>query len=167
VRVTAVNGQELAEPLVFNPGENLASQECPQNGKDRQLVFQTQTFPALDLQLTRKMFVPHNVAFLRWLNVVTDTGPHPVSVSLALLGLLGSGTNTRITRTSTGEPGLSSQVQWFTTARQAPEGTFSRQPKLGFVVQGPGSPRRAWRSTASGGRASSTHRRSNRARRRS
>src|SRR5262247_889672 len=49
-----VNVQQLADPLLFNPGENLASQECPQNGKNRQLVFQTQTFPLLDLQLTRK-----------------------------------------------------------------------------------------------------------------
>jgi hypothetical protein len=137
--VTAVNGQELADALLFNPGENLASEECPQNGKNRQLVFQTQTSPMLDLQLTRKVFVPHNGAFLRWLNVVTNTGPQPVSVSLALLGLLGSGTDTRITSTSTGEPGLSSQVQWFTTAQQTPEGTLSRQPKLGFVVQGPGA----------------------------
>src|SRR5262245_58840272 len=137
--VTAVDGQALADPLVFNPGENLASEDCPQGGKNRQLVFQTQTFPALNLQLTRKVFVPHNAAFLRCLNVVTNTGPHPVSVSLALLGLLGSGTATRITSTSTGEPGLSSQVQWFTTAQQTPEGTPSRQPKLGFVVQGPGA----------------------------
>jgi hypothetical protein len=137
--VTAVNGQELADPLVFNPGENLASEECPQNGKNRQLVFQTQTFPVLNLQLTRKVFVPHNAAFLRWLNVVTNIGPHPMSVSLALRGLLGSGTDTRITSTSTGDPGLSSQVQWFTTAQQTPEGTSSRQPRLGFVVQGPGA----------------------------
>jgi hypothetical protein len=137
--VTAVNSQELADPLVFNPGANLASEECPQSGKNRQLVFQTQTFPVLNLQLARKVFVPHNAAFVRWLNVVTNTGPNPVSVSLALLGLLGSGTDTRITSTSTGDPGLSSQVQWFTTAQQTPEGTFSRQPKLGFVVQGPGA----------------------------
>src|SRR5262249_33265366 len=137
--VTAVNGQELADPLVFNPGQNLASEECPQGGRNRQLVFQTQTFPALDLQLTRKVFVPHNAAFLRWLNVVTNTGPLPVSVSLSLLGLLGSGSDTRITSTSTGAPGLSSQVHWFTTAQKTPAGTRSRQPKLGFVVQGPGA----------------------------
>ena len=70
--VTAVNGQELAAPLLFNPGENLASEECPQNGKNRQLVFQTQTFPSLNLQLPRKVFVPRNAPFLRWLNVVTN-----------------------------------------------------------------------------------------------
>src|SRR5262249_39913228 len=109
--VTGVNGQDLAAPVVFNPGETMESEECPQNGRTRQLVFQTQTFPLLALQLTRKVFVPHNAAFLRWLNIVTNTGPQPVSVSLALLGLLGSGTDTRITSTSTGEPGLTSQVQ--------------------------------------------------------
>jgi hypothetical protein len=46
----------------------------------------------------------------------------------------------RITATSTGDSGLTSNVQWFTTAQQVPKGSTSLEPKLGFVVQGPGSP---------------------------
>jgi hypothetical protein len=138
--VTALNGVPLPSPLLFNPSESLAAEDCPQNGKNRQLSFQTQAFPAQNLTLTRKVFVPSNGEFLRWMNIVTNTGPVPVNVSVALRGLLGSGTDTRVTATSTGDAGLSSNVQWFTTAQQTPKNTFSTQPKLGFVVQGPGAP---------------------------
>jgi hypothetical protein len=110
---------------VFSPGENLASE----NGRRaaRTASSSSRRRPsAINLQLTRKVFVPQNPAFLRWLNVVTSTGPYPVSLSLALLGLRGSGTAIRITSTSTGDPGLSSQVQWSTTAQERP-----RAPSLG------------------------------------
>ena len=137
--ITAVNGINLPNALLFNPGENLVSQDCPQNGSNRQLNFETQTYPAVNLQITRKVFVPSNGEFLRWVNVVTNTGPTAQTVSIALRGLLGSGNSTRITSTSTGDSGLSSNVQWFTTAQQTPKGTFSTEPKLGFVVQGPGA----------------------------
>ncbi len=138
--VTALNGVPLPVPLLFNPGEGLAAEECPQNGKNRQLVFQTQAFPARNLTLTRKVFVPSNGEFLRWMNIVTNTGSVPVNASVTLRGLLGSGTATRVTATSTGDAGLSSNALWFTTAQQTPKNTFSTQPKLGFVVQGPGAP---------------------------
>jgi hypothetical protein len=137
--VTAIDGVPLPAPLLFNPGENLAAEECPQNGQNRQLVFQSQAFPAVNLALTRKVFVPNNGEFLRWLNVVTNTGPGPVTVGVALRGLLGSGSETRVTNTSTGDSGLSSNVLWFTTAQQVPKNSTSLQPKLGFVVQGPGA----------------------------
>ncbi len=136
--VTAVGGQSLLLPLLYNPGEGLAGEECPQSGKNRQLVFQPQTYPLQNLSITRKVFVPNNGEFLRWLNVVTNTGASPVSVSVALRGLLGSGTSTRVTNTSSGSSGLGSNVQWFTTAQQTPKGVRSTEPKLGFVVQGPG-----------------------------
>lgn len=137
--VTAINGQNLPSALLYNPGEGLASQDCPQNGSNRQLNFQTQTYALANLQITRKVFVPSNGEFLRWLNIVTNTGPTAQTVSIALRGLLGSGSDTRITSTSTGDSGLTSNAQWFTTAQQTPKGTFSTEPKLGFVVQGPGA----------------------------
>ncbi len=137
--VTALDGVNLRNPLVFNPGEGLAAEDCAQNGSNRQLTFQSQSFPAANLQITRKVFVPNNGEFLRWLNIVTNTGPAPQTVSIALRGLLGSSSNTRVTATSTGDSGLTSNVQWFTTAQQTPKGTFSTQPKLGFVVQGAGA----------------------------
>lgn len=137
--ITAVNGQNLPRGLLFNPGEGLASEDCPQSGTNRQLNFQTQAFPAVNLQVTRKVFVPNNGEFLRWLNIITNTGPTAMNVSVTLRGQLGSGDSTRVTATSTGDSGLTSGVQWFTTAQQTPKGTFSTEPKLGFVVQGPGA----------------------------
>src|SRR5262245_7790260 len=68
--ITGTNGINLPNGIVYNPGEGLASEECPQSGDNRQLVFQTQSFPALNLQVTRKVFVPNNGEFLRWLNIV-------------------------------------------------------------------------------------------------
>ena len=54
--ITAVNGQKLAVPLVFNPGQALAGQDCPDsNGKNKQLDFATQTFSAQNLALTRML----------------------------------------------------------------------------------------------------------------
>jgi hypothetical protein len=44
---------------------------------NRQLTFQTQTFDALGLAVTRKVFVPTNAEFVRWLNIVTNTGTEP------------------------------------------------------------------------------------------
>jgi hypothetical protein len=138
--ITAIDDRALPSPLVFNPGEELATEECPQGGKNRQLVFQTQSFPLANLTLTRKVLVPSDGKFLRWLNVITNTGETPTTPSIALRGVLGSGTDTRVTSTSTGDYGLSSAVAWFTTAQQVPPNAFSTQPKLGFVVQGAGGP---------------------------
>jgi hypothetical protein len=137
--ITGTNGTNLPNGIVYNPGEGLASEECPQSGNNRQLVFQAQSFPLLNLQVTRKVFVPNNGEFLRWLNIVTNTGSTAQTVSIGLVGRLGSGTDTRITSTSTGDSGLTGNAQWFTTAQQTPKGTNSTEPKLGFVVQGPGA----------------------------
>ncbi|MCW5889398.1 MAG: hypothetical protein KIT14_02475 [bacterium] len=141
--VSAVNGVNLPNPIVFNTGEGLLAEDCPQNGKNRQLTFQTQNVPAFDLALTRKVFVPNNDEFARWLNVVTNTGTTERSVTLTLRGLLGSGSNTRVTSTSTGGSSVSAADNWFATAQQTPANNRSLQPRMGFVVQGDGAPSRA------------------------
>jgi hypothetical protein len=64
--ITGFNGVKLPEGLLFNPSEQLASEDCSQNGTNRQLNFQTQQFPNLNLAVTRKVFVPNNGDFLRW-----------------------------------------------------------------------------------------------------
>lgn len=141
--VSAVNGVNLPTPVVFNTGEGLLAEDCPQDGKNRQLTFQTQNVPAFDLQLTRKVFVPNNDEFARWLNIVTNTGSTERTVTLTLRGLLGSGDSTRVTATSTGGSGVSSADNWFATAQQTAANNRSLQPRLGFVVQGDGAPSRA------------------------
>jgi hypothetical protein len=130
----------VPSPRVFNPGEGLAAEECPQNGTNRQLVFQTQSFDDLGLQVTRKVFVPNNSDFVRWMNIVTNTGTAPIQVGVSLRGLLGAGSQTQITSTSSGNTSITTQDEWFTTAQQtASPNDRSLQPRLGFLVQGAGA----------------------------
>src|SRR5262245_37788311 len=70
--ITGINGVKLSNGLLYNPSEQLASEDCPQNGTNRQLNFQTQQFPNLNIAVTRKVFVPNNGDFLRWMNVITN-----------------------------------------------------------------------------------------------
>src|SRR5262245_65941278 len=55
--ITAVNGQDLPSPEPFNTGQKLDSQECPQNGNNRQLVFQTPNFTVHHIQVSCQVYV--------------------------------------------------------------------------------------------------------------
>ena len=136
--ISGVNGQRLSLPLVFNPGQ-AASEECTQEGKNRQLVFATQPFAEQNLAVTRKVYVPNNQEWVRWLNIVTNTGPSPNQVGISLLGLIASGDNTKVVNTSTGDSSLTKTDLWFTTAQSVPQGVTSFMPRIGYVVQGPGA----------------------------
>jgi hypothetical protein len=135
--ITAVNGQKLAAPLVFNPGQALAGQECPDsNGKNKQLDFASQTFSAQNLTLARKVYVPSNQEWARWLNIVTNTGSASTQVTITLLGLIGSGSATQVVTTSSGDNSLTIGDLWFTTQQNV---SNSLEPSIGYVVQGPGA----------------------------
>jgi hypothetical protein len=137
--IAGVNGQRLDTPFAFNPGQ-AAGQDCPDsNGKNKQLIFASQTFSAQNLTLTRKVFVPSGQDWVRWLNIVTNTGPNPIQPTIALLGLLASADQTNIINTSTGDSLLTTADLWFTTAEKVPQGRTSLQPRIGYVVQGPGA----------------------------
>ena len=137
--ISGANGAALPQPLVYNPGTPLAAEDCVQNNANRQLTFQTQTFGAVGLAVTRKVFVPNNAEFVRWLNIVTNTGTQPTQVGITLQGMLGSGSNTKVTATSTGDSTITSGDLWWTTAQSVPQGQRSSQPRIGFAVQGPGA----------------------------
>jgi hypothetical protein len=137
--VVGYGGQSLAQPDVYNPAMPLASTECEQKGQNRQLVFEPQTFASRNLQLQRKVFVPSNDDYARWLSIVTNTGTETAEVDVALLGRLASTDNTTVKATSTGDSSLGVQDTWFTTAQVLPDNLQSFQPKLGFVVQGAGA----------------------------
>jgi len=137
--VTAVNGVKLSQPLIFNPGAPLAAEGCPANGKNRELSFATQAFAAEELALTRKVHVPHNKEWVRWQNIVSNTGTSTKQVTITLLGVLASGTDTKVVDTSTGNTSLTTAESWFTTAQSVPSGIPSTQPRIGFVLQGPGA----------------------------
>src|SRR6516162_1622864 len=141
--ITGANGVKLPSPLVFNPGQP-ATQDpnCIQNGQSRQLIFATENgpgFAAANLQVTRKVFVPNNSDFVRWLNIVTNTGSTPQEVGITLDGLLGAGSNTKIGATSSGDTTVTAADTWFTSGQSVPQGAHSTQPTVGFVLQGDGA----------------------------
>jgi len=136
--VNSVNGQTLGSPLVFNPAQPLAGEDCPDsNGNNQELLFPTQTFPAMNLSMTRKVFVAHNTAYARWLNIVTNTGPSPAQVGIVLRGLIASANQTKIVATSNGGA-LNASSLWFTSAQSVPQGEKSFEPRIGYVVQNVG-----------------------------
>ncbi len=141
--ITGANGVALPAPIVFNPGQPAASDTgCMQNGQSRQLIFATQGSPALNaanLSVTRKVFVPNNSDFVRWLNIVTNTGSTPQQVGITLDGLLGAGSNVKIGTTSSGDTTVTAGDTWFTSGQKVPQGTHSTQPTVGFVIQGDGA----------------------------
>ena len=137
--ISGINGERLVAPLVFNPGQTLAGEDCPDgNGRNKQLVFPTQTFAAQNLAVTRKVYVPSNQDWVRWLNIVTNTGAVSIRPTITLLGLLASGDDTKLVNTSDGDSSLTTADLWFTTAERVPQGSTSFQPRMGYVVQGPG-----------------------------
>ena len=132
--ITSMNGVPLPSPQVFNPGAPLAGQDCTANGKEQQLIFASQAIPALNLTLTRKVFVSRNKPYARWLNIVTNTGPNAAQVGITLRGLIGSANETKVTNTSNGGT-LNAQTNWFTSSQIVPQGFKSLEPKIGYVVQ--------------------------------
>lgn len=137
--LSGFNGAALPAQIVYNPGTGLASEDCASNGKNRQLNFQPQPLSNLNLTLTRQVYVPDNADWVRWLNIVTNTGSAATQVGITLQGLLGSGNQTKVASTSTGDSTVTAQDLWFTTAQSVPQGQTSLQPRIGFVVQGPGA----------------------------
>lgn len=136
--ISSLNGQNLPSPLVFNPAQP-ATPDCPNSdGSNRELVFQTQAFPASNLTLTRKVFVPHNHPWVRWLNIVNNTGSTAAQVGITLRGFIASANQTKIVATSDGGT-LGKTSLWFTSAQQVPQGAHSSEPRIGYVLQGPGA----------------------------
>lgn len=137
--ITGINGTALPTPLVYNPAEGV-SEDCNQDNKNRQLNFQPQQLPGVGLTVSRSVYVSHNAAFVRWLNVVTNDDSAPKQVGITLQGLLGSQSDTKIGATSSGDSNVNAGDLWFTSGQSVPQGTQSTQPTVGFVVQGDGAP---------------------------
>jgi hypothetical protein len=141
--ITGAHGVALPSAIVFNPGQPAASDgSCMQNGQSRQLLFATDpnpAFAALNLQVTRQVYVPDNSDFVRWLNIVTNTGSTAQEVGITLRGLLGAGPNTKIGATSSGDTTVTAGDLWFTSGQSVPQGSHSTEPTVGFVIQGDGA----------------------------
>jgi len=115
-----------------------ATTECTgaTSGVNRQVVFPVQTSGTIKMQ--RKVFVPDNDAFARWLNYFTNTGATPVTVTAVIANNLGSDSNTVITGSSNGNNTAEVTDTWVTTFQNY-SGTTSSDPRLGHVLQGLGA----------------------------
>lgn len=103
----------------------------------RQVILPTETIGALSVQ--RKVFVPDNDAFARWLNVFTNTSGSSVSFNMIASNNLGSDSNTTIVSSSSGDAAATTADLWVTTFQNF-SGTTSSDPRLGHVLAGPGAP---------------------------
>ena len=99
----------------------------------RQVVFSTQT--SGQLQMSRKVYVPTDDTFARWLNVFTNTGGTPITFTMVTANNLGSDSNTRIVSSSNGNNTAELSDTWVSTF-QSYSGNTSSDPRLGHVLQG-------------------------------
>jgi hypothetical protein len=102
---------------------------------NRQVVFPVQTTG--NLQIHRKVFVPDNDAFARFLNYFTNTGGTPQTVTAVIANNLGSDNNTRIVNSSNGNNTAEVTDTWITSFQNYgnPTATTSSDPRLGHVLQ--------------------------------
>ncbi|HXY42020.1 MAG TPA: hypothetical protein VEQ10_20255 [Vicinamibacteria bacterium] len=115
-----------------------AASECmgAASGVNRQIVFPTMTSGTL--QISRKVFVPDNDSFARWMNTVKNTDSSPATVTLVTANNLGSDANTLIVTSSDGNATADVTDTWVTTFQNY-SGATSSDPRLGHVLQGKGA----------------------------
>jgi hypothetical protein len=116
-----------------------ATTECPGpvSHVNRQVVFPPQV--SGNIQMSRKVFVPDNDEFGRWLNIFTNTGGSPQTVTMVTSNNLGSDTKTKIVATSQGGTTINTSDTWVTTFQDF-TGNTTTDPRLGHVLQGAGAP---------------------------
>jgi hypothetical protein len=145
---TVANCQTDDANFVIYNNNGPATTECKGgiSGVDRQVVFPVQTIgPANShnrltgsIQVQRKVFVPDNDSFARWLNYFTNTGATPQTVTMVVANNLGSDTNTKVVTSSDGNNTAAVTDSWVTSFQNY-SGTTSSDPRLGHVFQGPGA----------------------------
>ncbi|HXO10141.1 MAG TPA: Ig-like domain-containing protein [Solirubrobacteraceae bacterium] len=104
----------------------------------RQFLFKTQKINGLNV--SRDVFVPSNDSFARWLNVVTNPGTSPATVTVQTGNNLGSDNNTVVTATSAGNTTPTTSDTWVATFQNFNGGVTTSDPRLGHVMRGPGAP---------------------------
>lgn len=120
--------------VIYNRNGGVTT-EC--NG--RQVVFNPQTIASLGVVMSRKVFVPSNDSFARWLNIFTNTGSSPVTFGVLTTNNLGSDSNTRIVSSSNGNNVAEITDTWVSTFQNF-TGRTTSDPRLGHVLQGVGAP---------------------------
>ncbi|MCX5771460.1 MAG: CSLREA domain-containing protein, partial [Candidatus Hydrogenedentes bacterium] len=121
----------LIERTIEVPYVNNGPASVEANG--RQIAFPPQMVDTLEF--SRKVFVPEDDTFCRWLNIVTNTGSDPEKVLLIIEGNLGSDGNTLLVDTSNGNTTAETDDTWLVTMQDFAGGTSS-DPRLGHILQG-------------------------------
>ncbi len=104
---------------------------------EREIVFATETL-LTNIDVSRKVFVPTNDSFARWLNIFHNTGATTQTFYIAIANNLGSDANTRIVSSSDGDASPELSDNWITTFQNY-SGTTSSDPRLGHILQGQGA----------------------------
>ncbi|HSU82607.1 MAG TPA: hypothetical protein VLR69_09320 [Thermoanaerobaculia bacterium] len=117
-----------------------ATTECTgaTSGVNRQVVFPVQNVASLNVNMWRKVYVPDNDSYARWLNYFQNTGATPVTLTAVIANNLGSDSNTVIVTSSNGNATAETTDTWVTTFQNY-SGTTSSDPRLGHVFQGAGA----------------------------
>jgi len=125
--------------VIYNQN-GAATTECTgaASGVNRQVVFPVQTVASPSVQMWRKVYVPDNDAYARWLNYFKNTGATPVTLTAVIANNLGSDSNTTIVTSSNGNATAETSDTWVTTFQNY-SGTTSSDPRLGHVFQGVGA----------------------------
>jgi uncharacterized repeat protein (TIGR01451 family) len=103
---------------------------------NRQYVFGAQTIGPLSVQ--RKVFVPNNDQFIRWMNIFTNTSGSSATFNMITSNNLGSDANTRIVTTSSGDNVVTTADTWVTSFQNF-SGSTSSDPRIGHVMWGSGA----------------------------
>ena len=105
----------------------------------RQVVLPTQNINNT-LSVSRKVFVPDNDQFIRWLDIVTNTTGTTQTVSLITSNNLKAGSSTNVFGSSTGVTGsitATLNAPYWVGTFQNYSGSTSSEPRLGHVLYGP------------------------------
>ncbi len=108
---------------------------------NRQVKYPNKTIGGLSV--TRKVFVPTNDRFIRWMNFFTNTTGSPITFTMITSTNLGSDSNTKIVSSSSGDNVATTADTWVTSFQNfnsATVGTTSTDPRIGHVMWGPGAP---------------------------
>ncbi len=104
---------------------------------NRQFVMPAQTIGGLSVQ--RKVYVPTNDRYIRWMNFFTNTTGAPITFTMITSNNLGSDSNTLIATSSSGDAVVTPGDLWATTFQNF-SGMFSTDPRIAHVMQGSGAP---------------------------
>jgi len=104
---------------------------------NRQFVLPAKAIGGLSVQ--RKVYVPTNDRYVRWMNFFTNTTGAPITFTMVTSNNLGSDSNTIVVTTSSGDAIVTTGDLWATSFQNF-SGNTSSDPRIGHVFQGSGAP---------------------------